>query len=277
MDLVDQQTLTYIRQGFHIPAMPEALTTIQALQAEGDYDLIKAGDAVASDVELSGLIIKTINSSFFGLSNKIANIHQAAVMLGFQNIFQIVTACCLQKAFISSNEKTAVQLERFWNESIETAMCCQKLAMFSNAQVKVFDAYALGLFYNCGVAAMLLKFDDYAETWQMTDSACAKNLQLIEQKNYGVNHAAVGYVIAHSWNVPDDLCRIIQTHHERDLLQQLRTEYQQLLAAILLISRNAICNKFHQRDLSDWGESKLSTFDTLKLTEAHFREHFQLD
>ena len=64
MFLIDNKTLLEIKEGYHIPAKPELLTKIQQLHTDQQYDVQEAANIVMKDVELSGDILKAINSAF---------------------------------------------------------------------------------------------------------------------------------------------------------------------------------------------------------------------
>ena len=73
-------------KGTNIPAIPEAILALQQEIAKQEPDLSKIGEILASDIALSGMALKIINSASFGLSRKIDSISQATMLLGLNKI-----------------------------------------------------------------------------------------------------------------------------------------------------------------------------------------------
>ena len=46
--------------------------------------------SIQKDSSLVGAILKTVNSSYYGLSQEISDVHHAIMSLGFNNIYQLI-------------------------------------------------------------------------------------------------------------------------------------------------------------------------------------------
>lgn len=273
MFLIDNKTLLEIKEGYHIPAKPELLTKIQQLHTDQQYDVQEAANIVMKDVELSGDILKAINSAFFGLKTKISDIHQAAVILGFQNIYQITVACLVKNAFYQKNQVSCISLERFWDEAMETAAIAMHIANESKHTISTADAYALGLFHDSGIAAMSMRYEQYQDVLEAANNSDLSELDEIEQSVFNCSHTLVGYVLAMSWDVPQHICEIIARHHEKSLFDSLTDERQQCLAAVLMLAQNIVATRHNDRPLPMWQDVKSTVLDVLGFTEEHYK-HF---
>jgi HD-like signal output (HDOD) protein len=79
-------------------------------------------------------------------------------------------------------------------------------------------AYTLGLFRDCGMAVMVRKFKDYEDV--MSRAALREGAHIIhlEHERYDMHHGRVGFLLARSWVLNDDLCAAVLHHHGLDAL-----------------------------------------------------------
>ncbi len=80
------------------------------------------------------------------------------------------------------------------------------------------EAYTLGLFHNCGIPLLMLRFDNYNTV--MRDSYSQPERRVIDSENEQLqtNHAVVGYYVAKSWNLAPYICGAIADHHSVDMI-----------------------------------------------------------
>ena len=136
-------------QGISVPPQPQIMVDLQMEQYMPDPDLEVIARLIAQDPGLSGALLKIVNSSYFGLSNKIASIQRAVNLLGSRSIINLINALSIKGEM---SDDTIVTLNRFWDTAQDVAMTCLTLAKRTGAQA-VDEAYALGLFHHAAVRA----------------------------------------------------------------------------------------------------------------------------
>src|SRR5436190_20866669 len=79
---MNQQLVDRIRACPNLPSLPAiALQVLQLAQRE-DVDISEIARAISKDPALSGKILKTVNSSFYGRAQAVSTISHALVILG---------------------------------------------------------------------------------------------------------------------------------------------------------------------------------------------------
>ena len=136
------------------------------------------------------------------------------MLLGLRNVGELITGLLLRQAFPVGDSK---HLDRFWETSSRTATVSGLIA----TRLRVVDreaAYTLGLFRDCGMAVMVRKFKDYEDV--MSRAALREGAHIIhlEHERYDMHHARVGFLLARSWVLNDDLCAAVLHHHSLDAL-----------------------------------------------------------
>ncbi|MDF1589647.1 MAG: HDOD domain-containing protein [Gammaproteobacteria bacterium] len=249
---IDQQKAEEITKNFEIPVKPQILVEIQDVQASQDPSPRAFADIISKDVALSAAVLKTINSPVFGLKRKITDIRQSVGLLGTQNIINLVSFFQLKQAF---NKKSAISHEKYWDTARETANMMSLLVeeLSLQSQCPIEDAYAFGLFRDCGIPPMAMKFDDYRA---VLIEANAKHEQVftdIEEAHYQTNHAIIGYFVASSWNLPIKLCQLILRHHEPDYLRDKNnTDLSKHLYVLAKLASNILAQYVAMKDDSEW-------------------------
>ena len=208
MNLTDEQ-ITQVLQGISIPPQPQIMVDLQMEQVSPDCSIKRIAELISQDVGLSGSILKTINSPFYALKNKITSIQQACNLMGIGSVVNIVNALSIKGELSDDNINS---LNKFWDSAMDIAMACTTIAKQVGLQ-SPDEAYTLGLFHNCGIPLLMLRFENYQQI--MVDSyACSdKRIVDIENEHFKTNHAVVGYYVAKSWNLPRHMSHAIAQHH----------------------------------------------------------------
>ena len=242
IELSEEQIKTLL-QGISIPPQPQIMVDLQMEQLSPDCSINRISQLISQDMGLSGSILKTVNSSLYGLSNKISSIQQACNLLGINSVVNIVNALSIKGALSDEN---IVELSRFWDSAMDVALASTAIAKQIGFHAPD-EAYTLGLFHNCGIPLLMLRFDNFNEVLCQAYSATEQRLVDVENEHCKSNHAVVGYYVAKSWNLPRPLCEAIADHHSADAIFA-NTEYKNTdkknLLAILKIAEH-ICG-LHQ-------------------------------
>nr|WP_282445938.1 HDOD domain-containing protein [Pseudomonas sp. EYE_354] len=198
-------------QGISVPPQPQIMVDLQMEQYMPDPDLEVIARLIAQDPGLSGALLKIVNSSHYGLSNKIASIQRAVNLLGSRSVINLINALSIKGEM---SDDTIVTLNRFWDTAQDVAMTCLTLAKRTGSQA-VDEAYALGLFHDCGVPLMLKRFPSYMTVLEEAYANAGPDCRVVDTENnaFNTNHAVVGYYTAKSWRLPEHVTDAIANHH----------------------------------------------------------------
>ncbi|SFI04061.1 HD-like signal output (HDOD) domain, no enzymatic activity [Pseudomonas guineae] len=204
----------YIRQvlqGISVPPQPQIMVDLQMEQVMPDPDLRAIAKLIGQDPGLSGALLKLVNSPFFGLANRIASIQQAVNLLGCNTVINLINAQSIRGEL---TDEAIVTLNRFWDTAQDVAVTCLSLAKRIGYH-SPDEAYALGLFHNCGIPLMLKRFPNYMTVLEEAYASATDERRVVDTENrlLNTNHAVVGYFTAKSWNLPLHLCEAIASHH----------------------------------------------------------------
>jgi HD-like signal output (HDOD) protein len=203
--------IQHVLQGISVPPQPQIMVDLQMEQVMPSPDLPAIAKLIGQDPGLSGALLKLVNSPLFGLANRIASIQQAVNLLGCNTVINLINAQSIRGEL---TDEAIVTLNRFWDTAQDVAMACLNLAKRIGYHAPD-EAYALGLFHNCGIPLMLKRFPNYMAVLEEAYASATDERRVVDTENrlLNTNHAVVGYFTAKSWNLPLHLCEAIASHH----------------------------------------------------------------
>ena len=212
IDDIFEQTI----KGITIPPRPVILEHVQEEMRKEEASLKRLGKLISADVSLSASLMKISNSAYFGIRTKVHSVDQALTMLGLNVASRAIAAACMRQSF-----PLTPPLVRFWKGSAQIAALSGWLAKNNPKSMLPADvAYTFGLFRDIGIAILLLRYPRYVETLASANHETERSFTDVEQRDFGTDHARVGYVLAMNWNLPEDICLSIRSHHELQAMDQ---------------------------------------------------------
>lgn len=268
MFVVNEQVLSDVNKNFIIPPKPQILDDLDRLAHQNEPSLIAAADIVAKDVAISSAILKIVNSPAYGLVRSIADIKQAIMFLGWNGIEALIPALKLKQMFL---QKTCcISLERFWDNASEIANVNMIVGQRVKNKIPVEYLYTLGLFHDCGIVPMAIKYDDYVNVLHGSNRSSKESLVDIEDRVYGANHAIIGYYLASSWHLPRDICQLILRHHDLSLLEDTSDPNQQLCFCVLKLSESIVNSILRDEKIKDWERLEPFILKKLNMSEDEY-------
>lgn len=193
-----------------IPPRPAILERISSEMLKEDPDYRRLATIIGADVALSAGLIKTANSPFFGYRIRARTINEALMLLGLDVASRALAGIILRRVFPNS-----LQLERFWDASARIARVSGWLARrVGNHKLRPDDAYTFGLFRDCGIPVLMMRFPEYRGILARANSEAELSFTAVEEARLPTNHAMVGCMLAHSWWLPEEIYLAIRHHHD---------------------------------------------------------------
>jgi HD-like signal output (HDOD) protein len=230
-----------------IPPCPEILLDLAEEARKEEPDLQRIEKLICADVGLSAALIKTINSPFYGLRNKVNSVMQAIHMLGMSQLSLMVMSMVLRDVLKGISH---VEMARFWDVSSKVAIISSYIscrlpsigsAAHKSRQIFKDEAYTYGLFQDCGIPIMLNHYATYKEILSVANQSADKIFTAVEDAEHGNNHAMIGYLMARSWGLPVKMTEAIRFHHEHLRLDAdksfISNESRDFVAVTLLAER----------------------------------------
>lgn len=230
--------------GEDIPPEPAIIKKIEVELEKPDVDFSQITKLINKDLSLASAMLVTINSAYFGLRNKIESVRRAIILLGFNNVLNIVKSIALRRLI---GTKPSQLLDEFWQTSVEIGLFSAYLAR-KIGSMEPDSAYAIGLFHNAGEPLMMKKFNDFEKMYALGCQSKTKPVIDIESNKFGTNHSAVGALLAMKWKLPKIFYKTILYHHNVvAYLNNKGTPWELKRRIALLKIAEYICYKKHEK------------------------------
>jgi len=254
-----------------IPPCPAILSRFMAEAGKDEPDYNRLAAIIGSDVALSASLIRTANSPFFGMRQRVRSVNAALAILGLNVSSRAVAGIILRKSFPS-----VPNLERFWDASARIAHLSGWLAQhFAIRGFLAEDAYIFGLFRDCGIPVLLRRFPDYKEVLELANQDAERSFIEVEQSKLPTNHAMVGCILAQSWWLPQEICLAIRNHHDLTALESAGSDMPMLSRRLIATAQLAEYIVQQQLGLSltqEWPKLGAACLRLLDISEAQLEE-----
>jgi diguanylate cyclase (GGDEF)-like protein len=195
-----------------LPSLPAIAAKLIELTGDPDVQISEIAKTVQQDQALAGKVLKTVNSSFYGLPNKCGSIERAMGFLGLNTVKSLVLGFSLVET-TSNVDHDGFDMVGHWRRTLMGATASRKLAEKFNLSDKD-EVFTAALFQDMGMLAIFTaRLDEYIEPIKDADHGkiCA-----IETEEFGFNHAEVGSALARKWQLPSSIADAIEYHHSPD-------------------------------------------------------------
>ncbi|MBW2222091.1 MAG: HDOD domain-containing protein [Deltaproteobacteria bacterium] len=206
-----------------LPTLPIIYTKLTNLLQSPNATAKMISDVISEDQSIAVRVLNLVNSAFYSLPQKIGNLKHAIVILGLNQIRNLVLVTSTIKMFREIKSDSSFNMQKFWEHSIGCAVAARVLA--ETAYLKSpDDVFTGGLLHDIGklVHAIYLK-EDFAA---VIDDVRESGLPVIEveKRIFGCDHTYTGRELAIKWNLSEGTVDMIRHHHLSDNSAELTKE-----------------------------------------------------
>lgn len=211
--LVDKRQKTEMVLGniYNLPAASNIMWEVSKLLNDPATNTNALSRLIGKDQALSTKILSIANSPLYGLPRKVSTIDFAILIIGFQDIKNIVIALSMIESFKNKTDKNLDQQE-FWTHSFVTANLAKRFAEDLNIDFSG-EAFVAGLLHDLGISVMHKYFHSSFEKIVERVSNSGTDYLSAEREELGMDHQEIGAYLTDKWNLPDSLCGAIRHHH----------------------------------------------------------------
>jgi diguanylate cyclase (GGDEF)-like protein len=196
-----------------LPSLPGVAMKVLDLTRDRNVSIAALGEAVQLDPALSTKVLKTVNSSYYGLSTPCPSITRAMSMLGLNTVKSIVLGFSLVDFTKSlAGSASGFDLPAYWRRAVYSAAAARAVAK-ATRRCDAEEAFVAALVADIGVLASLAALrGEYLEA--LTDAPEDHDeMVALERSRLGFDHAQVGKELATRWRLPGMLVASIAHHH----------------------------------------------------------------
>jgi HD-like signal output (HDOD) protein len=179
-----------VLKGF--PRLPMYATKLTELLLDDRTSTEEVIECARTDPSLVGIVLKTANSPFYNLPGKVSDFQHAILLLGFNQIYQVILDNGIKNIMPRKPEFNELQFHSLLVSvmSFELGLLCgMKKPLITNT---------LGILHGIGKSIILLLKEDYPGMGVLLDM---------------LDDARLGALLMREWKLPEGICLGIEYHY----------------------------------------------------------------
>lgn len=194
-----------------LPSLPSVAIRVLELTSDPDVEMESLAKEIQYDQGIASKILRTVNSSFFGLRRRCASIEHALVMLGLGPVKSLVLGFSLVSS-IHGEDGDPFDYERYWKRSLTSAVAGKYAAQMLKNNEIADEVFLAGLFQDIGMIAMYHTLGErYLSVIEETGGDHGK-LAKLELAEFDLQHSSIGAMICEKWRMPYEITIPVRYH-----------------------------------------------------------------
>jgi HD-like signal output (HDOD) protein len=194
--------------------LPEAPTIISELN-----DVIADPFATSNDVaqvvnkspSLAALLLKIVNSAYYGFPSRIDRISRAVTIIGTKEISGLALGICVMRSF-NDIPAEVIDMQAFIRHSLACGMVARILGALKNME-QTEQLFVSGLLHDIGKLIVFKYLPEYTHCTMNLAISSGESVFSAEKKVLGMNHTRIARYLLKKWRLPEGLENNVAFHH----------------------------------------------------------------
>ncbi len=213
-----ETVLAEIARDPRLPTPPPVALSILEKASQPDCALSDIAKLITHDPGLCAKLLKVVNSAFFSLSGKVADVGRALNLLGLKRVRALVLALSLPS--MQRSIPSDARMRDYWKVSATMAIAAREWAVLRGSGDPEGEMVAALL---CDLGTLVLrevKPDAYRRVLEQPIESFVCHQCELEEQFIGINHAEVGAHLLRQWGLPDEIAQAVRYHHRPAEVQE---------------------------------------------------------
>lgn len=195
-----------------LPSLPVVALRVIELTSDANVGMDELAETIQFDQGLSAKVLKTVNSSYYGLRKKCGTIRQAIIVLGLSTVKSLTLGFSLVSS-VNLKDKQGFDHNEYWRRGLFTGVASRSIAKVACPNYQD-EAFLGGLLQDIGMVALYETLGDrYVHVLRQTGGDHRK-LAGFELAEFELQHPDIGAMMATRWKLPEELIQPVK-YHER--------------------------------------------------------------
>ena len=196
-----------------LKTLPHVAIRLSKLISDENTTMQEFENLIKMDPTLVLRLLRTVNSSYYGLRQKVSTISRAVMLIGMKNLRNLVVTEAIKDIFGQSSNENVFSRRKLWLHCAVVAICSQMISerIFSK---KGDNAFLCGILHDIGmIVEDQVAHDLFIQVCKIYEPE-SKPITDYEREILGTDHCAVGYLLIRDWQLPVEVQEGIKQHHQ---------------------------------------------------------------
>ena len=210
-EIIPLDPINIVQMEVHLPPLPAVLGELQEVSNKPYVSAADVGAVVGKDPSLTAWLLKLVNSPFFGFSSKVDTVTRAIALLGIEQ-FKTMAMGSMIHSLANQLPPNIIDLDAFWRHSVATGLAAQSIWTLLRRE-EPERLFVAGLLHDCGLLALAYAAPKTFVALNQAVYASPRPRFQVEQELLAFDHARLGGMLLHRWNMPLSLVMAVLRHH----------------------------------------------------------------
>jgi two-component system, cell cycle response regulator len=212
-----------------LPTLPTVAVQVLELTSQPSVSVEDIASTIQNDQGLAARVLKTVNSSFYGVRRPCSTINQAVVMLGLGAVKSLALSFSLVNA-LNNRANSEFDYLSYWRRGLYTAVAAKCIARDAVLAMEE-EAFLGGLLQDVGIIGMFHGLERQYLTVLLKTGGDHRSLVKHELAELELQHPDVGAMMCERWKLPQELIVPVRFHERPTAAPD---EYASLVRAVAL-------------------------------------------
>lgn len=217
----------------HLKPMPQVANKVMAIARNPKSSMQQLAEVITYDQVLTANLLKTCNSTYFGLPRKVDSVHQAIVFMGMNQVVDLVLLNGGAENLRKRQEGYDLDEGDLWRYSVSSALIVRELAVKKGLGDNQL-LFTAALLKDIGKVVLSQHVADSYQKISFLVSQHEYSFREAEKAVIGIDHAELGGKVAEKWGFSTQLVDLIRNHHLPDDAAEYSTETRIVYLADML-------------------------------------------
>lgn len=191
-------------------SLPEICLKINELVADERSSADDLASLISEDADLTGRLLRTVNSVFYGFRTPVDTIARAITLVGTKDLHNlaIMTSAC---DLFDGIPADLMNMDDFWHKSVACGVLAQGLGRKS-CILHPDRLMVIGVLHEIGRLVIVQQLPEQARDILLITQGQSDLLIEAENQVLGFSHVEVGSALAKSWGLPKSIYNAIRYH-----------------------------------------------------------------
>lgn len=172
----------------------------------------EAAEAIGMDTGLSMVLLRLVNSAFYGFPVKVDTLSRAVTIVGSRQLTTLALGLSVLALF-KDMPGGLVDMRSFWKHSIGCGVLAAALASSEDGSLEIERLFVAGLLHDVGRLVLYRCLPRHMAHILAGARAEGRLLREAERRALGYDHAVLGGMLLKRWRFPENLEKTVRQHH----------------------------------------------------------------
>jgi HD-like signal output (HDOD) protein len=202
----------FIEKEIRLPEIPAIVTELNEVIANPFSSSDQIAQVINKSPSLTALLLRIVNSSFYGLSTRVDRVSLAVTLVGTRELTSLAMGISIMSLFRKIPSRL-ISMHSFLAHSLACGIAARLLTAQKNLR-QTEQMFTAGLLHDLGRLLLFIYFPEVSVALLAEARAAESCLYDEEMRRLGCHHASIGRYLLNQWRLPLSLENAVSFHHE---------------------------------------------------------------